>query len=79
MWNKGKMITSCADAVARSLETFINVKEKGMINGTIHISDISKMSSNKESSNLLCPDCGSGIEHSEGCMKCISNCGWSKC
>ena len=79
MWNKGKMITSCADAIARSLETFVTVKEKGMINGSIHISEISKMGSNTKSSNQSCPDCGSGIEYSEGCMKCSSNCGWSKC
>ena len=28
--------------------------------------------------NYICPDCGSGLTLSEGCMKCI-NCGFSKC
>jgi ribonucleoside-diphosphate reductase alpha chain len=28
--------------------------------------------------SATCPDCGSAIEHVEGCLKCPS-CGWSKC
>ncbi|MCL2063353.1 MAG: vitamin B12-dependent ribonucleotide reductase [Candidatus Cloacimonetes bacterium] len=78
MWNRGQMISSCADAIAKSLETFMIVKEKGMINGSI---DISKISSSKQpikASHQTCPDCECPIEHSEGCMKC-NNCGWSKC
>ena len=78
MWNKGKMITSCADAMSRSLETFMAVKEKGMINGSIHISDISKIGASPKTSSQTCPECGCAVEHSEGCMKCGS-CGWSKC
>ena len=26
-----------------------------------------------------CPDCGNGVMFSEGCMKCSSGCGWTKC
>jgi len=77
-WNKGKQITSCADAIAVSLETFLAVQAKGMINGSINIGDISRISSDSKPSNQTCPECSCTLEHSEGCLKC-NYCGWSKC
>lgn len=77
MWYKGKMITSCADAISLSLETFLTVQERGIINGTINVGDVKKISTGAKS-NQMCPDCGCTIEHAEGCLKC-NNCGWSKC
>ncbi|MDN5354249.1 MAG: ribonucleoside-diphosphate reductase alpha chain [Candidatus Cloacimonadota bacterium] len=81
MWHKGEMITSCADGIARSLDNFLQIEKDAL-------SDIEKLNGNKDkvkkkrpSSGKLsgiCPDCGSPIEHSEGCLKCL-NCGWSKC
>ncbi|HNX01141.1 MAG TPA: TSCPD domain-containing protein, partial [Candidatus Cloacimonadota bacterium] len=78
MWSKGTMITSCADAVAQALESFRNSNQ----DSELYVKNISTGTfeeftpSNKMSGT--CPECGSAIEHSEGCMKCLS-CGWSKC
>jgi ribonucleoside-diphosphate reductase alpha chain len=78
MLSKGKIITSCADAIAVSLETFLTAKEQGLINGTIDVPDINQPICQGKTGNQLCPDCSCTIEHSEGCLKC-NFCGWSKC
>lgn len=79
MWNNGEMVTSCADGVSRSLDIFMQIDKN-------ELTDIKGINKKKESgSNRLprglmatCPDCGSAVEHAEGCLKCNS-CGWSKC
>ncbi|KQC11645.1 MAG: ribonucleotide-diphosphate reductase subunit alpha [Candidatus Cloacimonas sp. SDB] len=79
MWSKGEMITSCADGVAKSLKTFMEMSknaDNSLEEINIKADDADKIPSGKLSG--LCPDCGSTIEHSEGCMKC-NNCGWTKC
>jgi len=79
MWNNGEIITSCADGIAKSLETFLTLDNDTLKN----IKKINKKTSEKpkrksNSTMRICPDCGSTVEHSEGCLKCNS-CGWSKC
>ncbi len=78
MWSKGNMITSCADAVAQALETFSHSNQTG----DLYIKNITTGTyqeySQKGNMSGTCPECGSAVEHSEGCMKCLS-CGWSKC
>jgi len=80
MWNKGKMITSCGDAVGQALEQFVTFYTKGQIQS----GEFSAENENPDSPNnlengfALCPDCGNTIEHTEGCLKCPA-CGWSKC
>lgn len=69
MWHKGRLITSCGDAVAFALESFAKDGDKEI--KAIHI-DVG------ETTTSMCPDCGSSIEHLEGCLSCMS-CGWSKC
>lgn len=80
MWHKGKMITSCGDAVGQALEQFLALHRNG---------DVKDLSFRVETASepevyasrgttALCPDCGTTIEHLEGCLKCPS-CGWSKC
>lgn len=32
-----------------------------------------------EYTGMLCPDCGAVAMFEEGCLKCSSNCGWSRC
>ncbi len=79
MWHKGKMITSCGDAVGQALEAFLNSCSKGeltAVNFSVEASE--PRESGAMASIALCPDCGSSIEHVEGCLKCPS-CGWSKC
>ena len=79
MWHKGEVVTSCADGVAKSLITFNNINNNTM--GKIE--EINNLSSQVTANSgktkiMTCPECGSPIEHSEGCLKCPS-CGWSKC
>jgi ribonucleoside-diphosphate reductase alpha chain len=79
MWNKGKMITSCGDAVGQALEQYLSMKLNGSHKFTglsIKSPDVEDFGSQRMFSN--CPECGSSIEHLEGCLKCPS-CGWSKC
>lgn len=79
MWSNGNMVTSCADSVSKSLEKFLQLDQKALAN----IDELNKSTSkpklrNQTGSIATCPDCGSTIEHSEGCLICNS-CGWSKC
>lgn len=80
MWYKGKMITSCGDAVGQALEQFLSMQAGGEIKSFKIIAnpDNIKPVEGQRMSAALCPDCGSTIEHLEGCLKCPS-CGWSKC
>ncbi len=79
MWSNGEIVTSCADSIAKSLEVFLTLDKDTVKN----IKKINKKASGKpkrqsKSAMRICPDCGSTVEHSEGCLKCNS-CGWSKC
>ena len=79
MWSNGEIVTSCADSIAKSLEVFLDLEKDSQEN----IKKINKKASGKPkrkstSAMRICPDCGSTVEHSEGCLKCNS-CGWSKC
>ena len=80
MWNKGKMITSCGDAVGQALEQFVTLYTKGQIQAGELSVENENPSSHQSVGNgfALCPDCGNTIEHTEGCLKCPA-CGWSKC
>jgi len=80
MWNKGKMITSCGDAVGQALEQFVTFYTKGQIQSGEFSAENENPDSPKQFGNgfALCPDCGNTIEHTEGCLKCPA-CGWSKC
>ena len=79
MWHKGQMITSCGDAVGRALENFLATYKNGDIRQVTINSDEGAISFSTLKPNVaLCPDCGSSVEHAEGCLKCPS-CGWSKC
>ncbi len=79
MWHKGEMVTSCADSLAKSLETFIGLSRDSLSNiEEINGEKTNKVVSPRPRLSGTCPDCGSAIEHSEGCLKCNS-CGWTKC
>lgn len=79
MWNNGQMVTSCADSVAKSLERFMQLDSDALTD----IMELNKKTvkvTNAAPRGLMatCPDCGSAVEHAEGCLKC-NTCGWSKC
>ncbi len=79
MWHKGEVVTSCADGVAKALITFNKIQ----LNAYENLEEVKEVTQKVASTSaktkvLTCPECGSPIEHSEGCLKCPS-CGWSKC
>jgi len=78
MWNKGKLITSCADAIAYSLETYLQIQKEGALPENIKAPEKVATIISAGKMSATCPDCGSAIEFAEGCMKCNA-CGWSKC
>jgi ribonucleoside-diphosphate reductase alpha chain len=68
-WASGGKILSCADAIAKAIESY-RMKEKGG-NGN----------GNKHDAPMLigaCPECGGSVEHEGGCAVC-RNCGFTKC
>jgi len=79
MWHKGKLVTSCADAIALALKNYQEFdRSPAFIANSTQVEEIAEMSYQQIRMNKMCPDCGSSIEFTEGCMKCPS-CGWSKC
>jgi len=79
MWHKGKMITSCGDAVGQALEQYLGLYSQAAFSGMeLKVENEPPVEHGAISSIAMCPDCGSSIEHLEGCLKCPS-CGWSKC
>ncbi len=71
-WEQGKLVLSCADAIASVLEKYI---EEGHQITTKEAHPSDKMVSN---SSGQCPECGSVLVFQEGCHICPS-CGYTKC
>ncbi|HHE38168.1 MAG TPA: adenosylcobalamin-dependent ribonucleoside-diphosphate reductase, partial [Candidatus Cloacimonetes bacterium] len=80
MWHKGKIITSCSDGVSQALENFVLLKDKPSQNNAVinNANNLEESVKSLKKLSEICPDCGSSIEHSEGCLIC-NTCGWSKC
>lgn len=69
IWNDGKLTLSCADAIAKTLKRHI----------ARELEESSGPQVNFPGPGIgLCPDCGHGLYHSEGCIVCTA-CGYSKC
>jgi len=64
VYQKGGLIMSIPDAVAKVLKRHFGGKETGR--------------RNRNSYYDVCPDCGGRIEHAGGCEVC-HQCGFSKC
>lgn len=69
MWQDGKLIQSCPDAIAQVLERYLAEKE----GRTIQTADI-----RSDGLSGTCPDCGGTLKHESGCETCI-DCGFSRC
>ena len=70
-WYEGEMILSCADAIGHVLQKGVNDTQ-----GTTE--DSTKKTAFDLGLCPQCPECGTIIEHQEGCAVC-KNCGYSKC
>ncbi len=68
-WAKGGKISSCADAIAKAVENFRQVKNDCGGNGKK--GEVAMMIG-------ACPDCGGAVEHEGGCAVC-HDCGFTKC
>ena len=72
-WEKGGMILSCSDAIAKAMERYLLEKK------TPVGKKVAAMSSGcLEKIAGFCPDCGGALEHESGCAVC-RECGFSKC
>ncbi|CCJ32823.1 vitamin B12-dependent ribonucleotide reductase [Caloramator australicus] len=76
--NKDIKVLSCPDAIAKTIEKLVNLKElekiKESISADMEIKNLIETKENK----ILCPECGNPITHEGGCVIC-PNCGYSKC
>ncbi len=72
-WEKGGMILSCSDAIAKALERYL--AEKKTPAGK-KVAKLAAASSERVAG--FCPDCGGMLEHESGCAVC-HGCGFSKC
>ena len=72
-WHLGGMVLSCADAIGVAIERYLRWKETGVSEETVN-------NHNESLVSLIgaCPDCGSSVEHEEGCIICRF-CGYTKC
>ncbi|MCK5832685.1 vitamin B12-dependent ribonucleotide reductase [bacterium] len=93
VWDRGEMIKSCPDAIAKSMRWYAEArkradsgvadeskadKSKANIVDTIKFRPVDTNSDNDGDMGTICPDCGARLFYEEGCQKCHS-CGFSKC
>jgi ribonucleoside-diphosphate reductase alpha chain len=74
-WQEGEMILSCADAIGHVLEQGI-----ADFDGTADSGAVKKIKYSGLDLGFCpqCPECGTILEHEEGCAVC-KTCGYSKC
>lgn len=70
MWQNGKLIQSCPDAIAMVLENYLAANQDNSL--------IIPSNFTKEPGFTTCPDCGGELKHESGCLTCIE-CGFSRC
>jgi ribonucleoside-diphosphate reductase alpha chain len=70
VWVEGGKITSCSDAIAKSLEKYLQKQGNGNGNGEKSYKAVMFIG--------RCPECGGAVEHESGCAVC-HNCGFTKC
>jgi len=71
-WVAGSTVYSCADAIAKVLEDYVALGKKSAAAAKEYTGD------NHANVCPECPECGSMVSFSEGCVICHS-CGFSKC
>jgi ribonucleoside-diphosphate reductase alpha chain len=85
IWQNGRLILSCADAIATALSRYqgndLNTLESEGIPVLTQDTDsilLTKKSGRKIDMAGVCPDCGGVLETAEGCLICRT-CGFAKC
>ncbi len=70
-WYEGGKVLSCSDAIAKALERYSHLFDKG---------DNGNGKSNHHVTMQIgaCPECGGAVEHEGGCAVC-HNCGFTRC
>ncbi|PJB30619.1 MAG: ribonucleoside-diphosphate reductase, adenosylcobalamin-dependent [Deltaproteobacteria bacterium CG_4_9_14_3_um_filter_65_9] len=84
--NGGGKILSCADAVSKAIEWYLENFEAMFPGFPKPVAEAASPATKKASlpageeeiARGACPDCGSQVERQEGCLKCRS-CGFSEC
>jgi ribonucleoside-diphosphate reductase alpha chain len=72
-WEKGGMILSCSDAIAKAMERYLAERKTPLGKKA------AKMSAVYHDKIVgFCPDCNGVLEHESGCAVC-RECGYSKC
>ncbi len=72
-WEKGGMILSCSDAIAKALERYM-LEKKTPVGKKVSVMSAGFL----ERVPGFCPDCGGTLDHESGCVIC-RQCGYSKC
>ena len=74
---QGMSVTSCPDAIAKTIEKVIKSQKIGINPATLKEIQSSEPVLDKTKMRF-CPECGAKVEHEGGCVIC-RNCGYSKC
>jgi ribonucleoside-diphosphate reductase alpha chain len=81
-WANGGKISSCSDAISKSIERYTERGSKKNGNGSHpKIENVDEPQNGKKEKMIFCgacPDCGGAVEHAGGCAVC-RDCGFTKC
>lgn len=82
-YNDEIKVLSCPDAIARTIEKLMNIKEIKNVEKSLNLEESADVlelipQPDKKPVKLKCPECGADITHQDGCVIC-PNCGYSKC
>ncbi|MFH1046631.1 MAG: vitamin B12-dependent ribonucleotide reductase [Candidatus Omnitrophota bacterium] len=87
-WSREGRIFSCADAIARVIESRLGKKkesahakkENESVEKIPKVQKAEATATEVKVANIVgvCPDCGSALRHEEGCVKCAA-CGYTRC
>ena len=93
VWSSSGKVMSCADAMAQAMEWYIGLKRSSKApfffssnNPSVGASGAHDVAHSRLDFTLApeimkrgaCPDCGSSVEHVDGCVVC-RGCGYSEC
>ncbi len=67
-WQAGERINSCADAIARTLESSVSPENRP-----------EEPEESFRSQAGACPYCGAGLKYESGCVSCSQDCGYTEC